>query len=192
MSNSEIEVVIFDGNINKTDYECLKGIYQEAFPDEEKLGSIDDLMNQAKSDNRFELDLIYSDPIGNGIKQLVAFAYNLVEKDFVYGIFIAIKKELRAKGYGKTFINYTKENLIKNKHFFFCAEKVEDTAKNKEQRIKREAFFHKLGFTQVETDIELNGVNFDFYSLNKVTPEEVDHYLDKIQETLIPDYYSKA
>ena len=185
MNNSEIEVVIYKGNLNNTDYDVLKEIYQEAFPDEEKLGSIDDLLNQAKSDKRFELDLIYSDPIGNGIKQLVAFAYDLIEKDYFYGVFIAIKKEFRAKGYGKTFINYVKENQAKNKHFFFCAEKVEDTAKNKEQRIKREAFFHRLGFTQVETDIELNGVNFDFYSLNKVTPEEVDHYLDKIQEAIL-------
>ncbi len=192
MNNSEIEIVLFNGNINKTDYECLKEIYQEAFPDEEKMGSIDDLIERTKSDKRFELYLIYSDPIENGIKQLVAFGYNLNEKDYLYGIFIAIKKEFRAKGYGKTFINYQKENQAKNKHFFLCAEKVEDTAKNNEQRIKREAFFHKLGFNQVETDIELNGVNFDFYSLNKVTPEEVDHYLDKIQETLIPDYYSKA
>ena len=187
MNNSEIEVVIFDGNLNKTDYEILKEIYIEAFPDEERLGSIDDLINQTKVDKRFELDLIYSDPLGKGTNQLVAFAYDLIEKDYFYGIFIAIKKEFRAKGYGKNFMNYIKENQAKNKHFFFCAEKVEDTAKNKEQRIKREAFFHKLGFSQVETDIELNGVNFDFYSLNKVTPEEVDHYLDRIQEAILPN-----
>ena len=186
------DIVKYNGNISKCDYEAIKEIYEESFPEKERTGSIDDLINSAKEDKRFELELFYADPDEKGTKQLVAFSYSLNEKDFFYGIFIAIKKEFRSKGYGKIFLNHHKEVRAINKHFFLCAEKVEDTAENKEQRIKRSAFFHKLGFKVVETDIDLNGVMFDLYSLKEVTPEEVDHYLDKIQEAILPDYYDQA
>ena len=192
MNNQEINVVKFDENISKSDYESIKALYNEAFPEKERIiGTFDDFINQVNTDKRFELNLIYAVPLDDGTNQLVAFSYNLVEEDYFYGIFVAIKKEYRTKGYGKKIINYFKGNQAKNKHFFLCAEKVEDTAENKQQRINRQAFFHKLGFSVVESDIVINGVSFDFYSLNKVTHDEVDRYIYRIQNAIMPDYYEK-
>ena len=191
MNNQEYEIVNYNENICENDIKIVNEIYNEAFPDEERDASLNELIDSCKSDKRFYLDIMYADPLETGKKQVVAFSYYFIDTDFIYGIYLAIKKDFRSKGYGNKFIDYLKDNYTKNKHFFLCAEKVEDIAENKEQRIKREAFFHKLGFSQVETDIELNGVNYDFYSLKKVTPEEVDHYLDKIQEAIVPDYYNE-
>lgn len=188
MNNQEIEVVKYNKNITKTDYDSLKSLYEEAFPEDERIvGSMDDFINKVKSDKKFQLDLIYADPLEIGKNQLVAFSYSLNEEDYYYSIFIAIKKEFRGKGYGKKLIIYFKNNDAKNRHYFFLAEKLDDTAENKEQRIKRQLFYLKLGFKIVETDVEFNGVLFDFYSLKEITQEEIAHYLQKIQKAIMPN-----
>ncbi len=185
MNNQEIEVIRYNENISKADYELVKSLYEEAFPENERVvGTIDDFINKVKSDKRFQLDFIYADPLEKGTNQLVAFSYSFNENEFYYGIFVAIKKEYRAKGYGKKLINYVINHDAKNKHFLFCAEKLDDTAENKEQRIKRQNLYLKLGFKIIESDVELNGVLFDLYSLNEIKPDELERFYKIIIEAI--------
>ena len=126
---------------------------------------------------------MYADPLKNGKKQIVAFSYYLEEEEFIYCIFIGVKKEFRSNGFGNIFINHFKQKITKDMNFLFLAEILDDTATNKEQRIKRRSFYHKLGFFEAEKDIEFNGVHYDFYSLNKVTDEQLDRYYKILAET---------
>ena len=89
MNNSEIEVVLFNGNINKTDYECLNEIYQEAFPDEEKMGSIDDLIERTKSDKRFELEddkFLYTKRISRFLLEVLFFFIESIRPTALYTV----------------------------------------------------------------------------------------------------------
>ncbi len=182
MNNQEYEIVNYNENICENDIKTVNEIYYEAFPDEERDASLNELIDSCKSDKRFYLDIMYADPLETGKKQVVAFAYDFIDTEFDYSLFMAIKKEFRSKGYGKYFINDIKQNLETNKNIFFIAEIADDTAKNREQRIKRQKFYQNLGFYITDTCIKLLGVKYDFYSLKKVTPEEANRYANIIVE----------
>ena len=106
------------------------------------------------------------------------------EKEFIYCVFIAIKKEFRSKGYGSKFINFLKQKLTEDMNYLFLVEMVEDSAFNKEQRIKRQTFYRRLGFFEDEKDIEFNDVHYVLFALKKITEEQIEQYLEIVEDAL--------
>ena len=184
MNNQEIEFVKLGENISESDIHTIEEIYNEAFPEKEKLGTLEELINKTKSDNRFCLNIMYANPLENGQKQVVGFSYYLKEKEFIYLFFIAIKKEFRSNGYGNKFINFLKQNLTEDMNYIFLVEMVGDGAANKDQRIRRRSFYRRLGFFEAEEDIEFNGVHFDLFALKKISEEQIEHYLEIVEDAL--------
>lgn len=180
----DYEIIKYNDGIGKNDIQAVNEIYEEAFPDDEKLGTLEELINKINSDKRFCLYIMYADPLENGQRQVVAFSYHLKEKEFIYCVFIAIKKEFRSKGYGSKFINFLKQKLTEDMNYLFLVEMVEDSAINKEQRIKRQTFYRKLGFFEDEKDIEFNDVHYDLFALKKITEEQIEQYLEIVEDAL--------
>ena len=185
MNNQEIEFVKLSENVSKSDISTIEEIYNDAFPEKEKLGTLEELINKTKSDNRIYLYIMYANPLENGQKQVVGFSYHLIEKEFIYCVFIAIKKEFRSKGYGNKFLNFFKQKLTECMNYIFLVEMVEDNAANKEQRIRRRSFYSKLGFFEAEKDIEFNGVHFDLFALKKISEEQIEDYLEIVEDALL-------
>ena len=77
--------------------------------------------------------------------------------------------------------------MSKDKYLFFIAEKLEDTAENKEERRKRKIFFHRNKFIETGYEYESNGVTFESYSKGVIPLEDSIRYCKTIKEI----YYSE-
>lgn len=168
--------------ITEADLAEVSKIYQDAFPENEKDWTMQEFIAKSEKDNRLQLLIMYADPLEKGENEVVAFDLIIVDKEYVYTIFLGSKKEYGIKGYGRKLGNYTRDILSKDKYFFFIAEKIEDTAENKEERRKRKLFFHRNKLFETGYEFEENGVIFEFYSKGEIPLEDSIRYCKTIQE----------
>ena len=49
----DYEIIKYNDGIGKNDIQAVNEIYEEAFPDDEKLGTLEELINKINSDKRF-------------------------------------------------------------------------------------------------------------------------------------------
>lgn len=77
--------------------------------------------------------------------QFIGFSFLTLYKDICYIFFLAVKKEVRNKGYGTEIIKIIKEQN-KDKVILLCHEEVDDKYLDNNLRIKRRDFYIKNGF----------------------------------------------
>ena len=116
------------------DMEKINEIYTEAFPPEERKFSLSQMLEAPifKSD----MNAYYY----NG--KIIGLSVVMNLKTFVYGLFLAIDKTERSRGYGGKVV----DKLIRDcgdAPFVFSIEDPSEECDNKEQRIRREAFYFK-------------------------------------------------
>ena len=171
----DYEIVKYDGeanNISPEDLEVATKLYNDSFPENERDWSFSQILEKTKKDKRLQLLIMFADPLETGKKQVVAFDLIVVEEKFVYTIFIASQKQFGIKGYGFKLGRYVGTELAKDKFFFFIAEKVDETAENKDQRRKRQLYFHRYGLYETGFERKIGGVVFDLYAKGNATLEE--------------------
>ncbi len=168
--------------ITENDLNDVENIYQESFPENEKDMTIREFIAKSEKDNRLQLLIMYADPLENGKKEVVAFDLIIVDKEFVYTIFLGSKKQYGIKGYGRKLGTYVRDELTGDRYFFFIAEKIEDTAENKEERRKRKLFFHRNKLFETGCEIYLDGVNFEFYSKGQIPHEDCLRFSKIVKE----------
>ena len=185
----DYEIIKYDAvanNISQEDLDVAAKLYNESFPENERDWSFSQILEKTKKDNRLQLLIMFADPLETGKKQVVAFDLIVVEEKFVYTIFIASQKQFGIKAYGGKLGKYVMNELAKDKFFFFIAEKVEDTAENKDQRRKRQLFFHRYGLHETGFERNIGGVVFDLYAKGNATLEESYAYSKLVNDI----YYS--
>ena len=185
----DYEIIKYDAkkiNVSKEDINEITAIYEESFPNDEKDFTIDQILKKIEKDDRLQLFILYADPLETGKKRVVSFILNIIDEKFVYTVFLAAKKQFGIKGYGKKLVKYSMDELGKNKFKFFLAEKVEDTAENKEQRRRRQVYFHRFGLYETGFDTTINGVTFSTYAKGEATKEDIYKYSKIVSEV----YYS--
>lgn len=120
------------------EYPEIEILYKEAFPKKERslLGFFENRAVKGKAD----FLSFFSD------NQLVGFAYVLRNEDLAYIFYLAIKKQMRDKGYGSEILSLLKDKY-NDKTISLVIEPVETGTANYEQRRKRRLFYEKNGFT---------------------------------------------
>lgn len=78
-------------------------------------------------------------------------------------IFFAIEESCRGKGYGSRVLSMLKEEM-QHTPFFLCAEPLDDTADNAQERINRLQFYARNGFREVGLMVKEAGVPFTVLS----------------------------
>ena len=77
--------------------------------------------------------------------------YTIENDKYYFILYLAVNQEMRSKGYGGEILNYAyeqdgKRNIILN------VERLDQTADNYEQRLKRVSFYEKTGYAEQDMD----------------------------------------
>lgn len=136
---------------------------KEAFPVEEYL-SPDELLKMSKESN---LDfLLLTDN-----NQFVGFIVMQIYKNMAYLFFLAINSNCRSKGYGSYAIKALK-NAYPGKQQVVDLEKIDKTASNYKQRLKRKEFYLKNGYKETGLFLSYLGVDYEVLCMDNNFDEE--------------------
>ena len=165
------------------DFDKLEEIYLEAFPPEERKYSLAQMLEIPVF--KPDINAYYCDGKIIGLS---------VVKDlgiFVYMLFFAINKAERSSGYGGIIFDKMVEDCG-DKPFVFSIEDPSEECDNKEQRVRREAFYlrHNCEFTGLKGRYQGNDSyfclmcsrKFDDYSFVKKTIAKITSVLASILE----------
>lgn len=142
----------------------VKELYLSAFPDYERY-PFWLLVYKSKKKNT-DFYVIYDD------SEYIGLLYLTYYKDIVYVFYLAIDPAHQSKGYGSKILQYLQQTY-NDKRLFLNIEKVERSADNYEQRVKRKRFYEKNGF--INTDFEIEGKDIVYeilYSGGEVYEDE--------------------
>lgn len=161
------------------DYKNIKKLYRKAFPAEERAPFRILIRNIKKPVTDFYG--LYDDG------KWVGLAYVIKNEKIAYLFYFAISKDCRGKGYGRKTMEALKE-CYKNQKFFLALEKLDESAPNYTQRVRRHNFYETCGLRDMPRKIREAKVTYDTMGIGQdVEPEE---YNELIKEYL-GKFYSK-
>ncbi|MBR3244110.1 MAG: GNAT family N-acetyltransferase [Parasporobacterium sp.] len=137
------------------DIPALKKLYEEAFPENERPMSMDDIL---KLVDMIPCDLlgVYPDETPD---TFVGFFFGIRGESGVYGVYYATDPNLRSTGIGskafKAILEYYGELP-----FWFSYESTFEESENAEQRERRRKFYLKNGFFETGWFASMNGTEF--------------------------------
>ncbi|MEG1835683.1 MAG: GNAT family N-acetyltransferase [Oscillospiraceae bacterium] len=158
-------------NATQNDIEFIKKIYDEAFPKSEKKPF--NVIEKKAEKGTVEILVIKNDkPLG-----LVITA---IYEDCVLIDYFAIDKNCRGNGVGSEAIRLIKEKYS-GKKIFLEIERLDETAENNNQRIKRKNFYIKNGLVETGAFARAFGIPMEILSFGeKVTFEDYHKTFRKV------------
>ena len=138
------------------DNEELKKIFESAFPKGDQYPPYSDIIRVVKEN---EENLDYTAYYDGEI--LVGLTMVFILKRFNFGIYFAVREDLRGKGYGQNILTSLLEKYSKGNPFVIGAEShLEENAPNLEMRKRRHAFYIRKGLKDTGISFNYNGVLF--------------------------------
>lgn len=145
------------------DYKKIVSIYKTSFPKVEQFPIwILRMLSHLKNVNSFAF---YDE------EKLCGFSYFLVNDETIFILYLAVNSEIRSKGYGSQILSWIK-NKYKEKTIFLDVEKIDKSADNYNQRIKRIEFYEKNGIYQTNNFFTYDGVTYEILSTDKSMNEK--------------------
>ncbi|MEC6748680.1 GNAT family N-acetyltransferase [Marinilactibacillus sp. XAAS-LB27] len=148
----------------------VKNLYMNEFPKYERY-PFWFLKYQSKKKNS-DFYVIYDD------NEYVGLLYLIYYKDIVYILYLAINHSKQSKGYGSKILNQLSQTY-RGKRLLLNIEKIDSTAYNWEQRIKRKKFYKKNDFTNTNFEITNKHVVYEILFQGKEVYENEYHRLFK-------------
>ena len=149
------------------DVPALKELYEEAFPENERTLSMDDILARL---DQMPCDLlgVYPDETPD---TFVGFFFGIRVESSVYGVYYATDPKLRSTGIGskafKAILDY-----YDDMPFWFSYESTFEESDNAEQRERRRNFYLKNGFYETGWFVVVNGTEFIIASSKKEFDKE--------------------
>lgn len=142
-------------NLDKTTMgPTVKELYLSAFPAYERYPFwLLDFKSRKKNTDFY---VVYDD------NEYIGLLYLTYYKDLVYVFYLAIDPSQQSKGYGSKILQHLKD-IYNDKRLFLNIEKVDPSADNYEQRVKRKRFYEKNGFKNTDFEIEGKVSSMKFY-----------------------------
>jgi len=165
----------------KSDKETLrhiKDLYISAFPRQEQ-APLAFLIGQTKKDTA-KFNAFYDGDVFVGLTYTISF------KDMTYLWYLAIRSDLRSKGYGSQIMQYLHE-AHPNNRIILNLDVQDETAIDSEIRKKRKDFYIKNGYSSAGYLCTFRGNKLDVMSTNgNVAPDE---FLSILQDYFGPIMY---
>jgi len=133
--------------------EQLERIAEEAFPPKE-YRSPSVLIEMAEQSGNIDFLALYDD------ETFIGYMVVVTHKEMAYLFFLAIDHRYRGMGYGSHAIQKLKERYPKFSHVVDF-EMLDDSAPNKEQRIKRKQFYLRNGYRETGLFVSYFGVSYE-------------------------------
>ena len=163
------------------EFDKINEIYEEAFPPEERKFSLEQMMAQPLSKLDVKAYYCGGKVIGMSVLQDIGA--------FVYLLFFAVDKTVRSSGFGGRIFDRIIEDCGE-KPLVFSIEDPSEECDNKEQRIKREAFYFKhncvhTGYKSERTEygstfLLMSSSKMDDYSFIKETAAAINPALSAL------------
>ena len=163
----------------KSEYEVIKRIYTESFPDNER-APMKMLKKRAKQGKADFLAICDGETT-------VGMCYVVCCKDLAYLFYIAVDRSLRGKGYGTQAIAALLEKY-RGKRFFLALEQLDESADNYSQRVKRHEFYRSCGLRDLP--FKLKEATVVFSAMGAKLPAEKDGSGNETF-TVLPEEYKE-
>ena len=142
-------------NSSNVSDEGLKKIYESAFSGVEQYPYSDIIRIVKESGENLDYTAYYDGDL------LVGLTMIFILKRFNFGVYFAVREDLRGKGYGQTILTSLLEKYSKGNPFIIGAESpLEENAPNLEIRKRRHAFYIRKGLRDTGVSYNYNGVLF--------------------------------
>ena len=159
----------------KVDDERIKNLYEEAFPDNERIPYW--IIKRRSNQGKAEMWNIFNDDTWIGWAYIMIYT-NKDNKNFAYVLYFAIDSNNGNKGYGGKALKLIFEKY-KDYSISLAIEDYEDEkAENIEQRIKRHNFYKRCGMEDLSYRATSFNLTYDLMYYGK--PIERDDYKDMI------------
>jgi GNAT superfamily N-acetyltransferase len=109
--------------------------------------------------------------------KLIATSFSVSSDDAVFGLYLAIQKELRSQGYGSSILKTLCEK-DKDKAIYLNIEPVDETADNYEERVKRLKFYEKNDFYETGYDVIESSDRYSILTNKK--PFDINSYIKTV------------
>ena len=149
-------------------------LYIDSFPEAERV-PFDDLFTGVFAP--FEFVCLY-----DGDKIVGMLHYNNAD-NFVHCNYLAVSKEYQDQGNGSRILSWVKENYP-GKSLVVDIEELDDTADNRENRIRRKSFYERNGFVQGDYVFDWEGVFMTYMHCGDVDAEEFMSYIQIVFPTI--------
>ena len=150
---------------------AVKSIYLEAFPKEERMPFW--TMRLLDKLPATQLLAFYDGAV------LCGFAYLGVEGDVVFLMFLAVDQTLRSRGYGSAILQVLRERYPRHRHVV-SIEMCSQNAPNRDQRLRRKAFYLNNGYEETGWQITLSKVPQEVLAANgEFDPQELQRFFQK-------------
>jgi len=126
---------------NSKEYQDFISLYYTAFPPDELIP--EDYFQKCIHLNGASVTAYYSGEI------FVGFTYVIDTEQFLFLYFFAVNPELRSRGFGSEIIRNHLMKKYPGKPIVLNAEAPDDTTEDNTSRLRRIAFYERLGFSQM-------------------------------------------
>lgn len=142
---------------DKITFKQVTDLYRSAFPRQEQ-APLAFIINQTKRDT-VAFRTFYDDDI------FVGFAYTMTFGDVTYLWYLAVRKDIRAKGYGSKIMKYLKDEYADNR-IVLNLDVQDENAPDCEIRKKRKNFYAKNGYSPAKFKCNFNRNELDVVCIN--------------------------
>ena len=142
----------------------IKKLYRSAFPADER-APLFLLYRKSKR----EINSFYAVTAEN---EFAGFAYTIRGERAVYVFFLAVKEELRGRGYGSSVLAKIKKLYPELTVILMIEDTADTSAKNYDERIERLDFYRKNGFNRLNVQINEAGVEYELLGTDSNAGEE--------------------
>lgn len=121
--------------------------------------------------------------------KILGLSFCLIYDKVIYMLYLAIGEEYRGKGLGSRTIDLLKKEFEKRPILLDMESIREEGAKDMDERIRRRAFYERLGFIDTGYYLQDDGGMYDLFSTNGILYR--DEFMDAMEKCDFMKYHPK-
>lgn len=137
----------------------IKKLYRSAFPANERAPLF--LLFKRTNNGRDLFSAVSCDG------KFIGLVYTISIEKLTYVFFLAIKEELRGKGYGSKILDKIKNDSMDKTVILMIEDTKKENCDNLNERLERLKFYEKNGFLRLNIQINEAGVDYELLGTNK-------------------------
>ena len=164
----------------------IKKLYRTAFPKNERAPLF--LLFKRTNNGR---DSFYA---VSDNKEFVGLIYTISTRKLTYVFFLAVKEEMRGKGYGSKILDKIKKDSVNKTVILMIEDTEKEDCDNIKERLERLRFYEKNGFKKLMIKINEAGVDYELLGteLNVTQADFLNLMKDYVGSLLFKYLYRKT
>lgn len=166
-------------NLSSPELPTLLRIYEEDFPIEERVYTVEQLIS-AREDAKLDVNALCEG------EKTVGIVITISQETWAYLMFLGIDRQFQSGGYGAKALKAVLD-MAGERPLIFVIEAIDPNASNAEQRVRRKKFYLRQGMHDTGFRRASGGCDFEFMSSREELSPEVLGALKGYFETIYPN-----